>query len=401
LSQLARTHGSARATRALPPCAVHRGQELAVRSAELVVPALCSNASLPRLRALQLSFSSAASAPALARVWAAPWLSQLTRLDLEISRGLVAEAVPGGGLDLPQLRELWLRGSWQPGGGLTPVEAAAVAACRLPHLESLGLRNPTPGSIAALMAAPWAARLSRVQLIGDSEAAWCDAQATAALARAASLTSLTLSFSRGGRQQRGLDGPRLAALLAAPWRTSLQRLELTRQPLGGTPAGDAARAALVASALPALRALCLDNTGVTLAGLAELAAAPWARGVVDFKAKGDTMRPPPGPAAADSWWQPPAAGGGFEPAFAGAALPSLRSLSIEYCTALTADGLLWFCRRAPWLSQLESLEIRGVAATPWDHEVWEAATEAAGPPELRPGADCRVDMVEHDFFTGP
>jgi hypothetical protein len=331
-------------------------------------------------------------------VWAAPWLSQLTRLDLGVSYGLVAEAVPRGGLDLPQLRELWLRGSREPGGGLTPVEAAAVAACRLPRLESLGLRNPTPGSIAALMAAPWAAGLSRVELDVDTD--WFDAEAAAALARASSLTSLTLDFARGGRparvpgRQPGLDGPRLAALLAAPWRTSLQRLELTRQPLGGdAPVGDAARAALAAAALPALRALCLTNTGVTLAGLAELAAAPWARGLVEFKAKGSVMRPPPGPAVADSWWQPaPAAGGGLEPAFAGVALPSLRSLSIKYCIPLTADGLLWFCRRTPWLSQLESLTIRGVAATPRDFDVWEAATEAGEPFTLSHGADCLVTM---------
>jgi hypothetical protein len=133
----------------------------------------------------------------------------------------------------------------------------------------------------------------------------------------------------------------MAALLAAPWRTSLQRLELTRQPLGSdTPAGDAARASAAAAALPALHALCLEDTGVTLAGLAELAAAPWARGVVDFKVKGNAMRPPPGPAAADSWWQlAPAAGDGLEPAFAGVALPSLRSLSFKYCTLLTADAL--------------------------------------------------------------
>jgi hypothetical protein len=307
-----------------------------------VVPALCSNASLPELRALQLSFDGDGDGAALAsRVWAAPWLSQLTRLDLGVFEGLVAEAVPGGGLDLPQLRELWLRGSREPGGGLTPSQAEAVAACRLPRLESLGLRNPAPGSIAALMAAPWAAGLSQLQLLGDSDAAWCEAQAVVALARASSLTSLTLDFSPGGRpghvpvRQPGLDGPRLAELLAAPWRTSLQRLELTRQPLGATPSGAAARAALAAAALPALRALCLDNTGVTLAGLAELAAAPWARGLVDFKAKGIFERPA-NPAVADSWWQlAPAAGGGLEPAFAGAALPSLRSLSFVDCTPLT------------------------------------------------------------------
>jgi hypothetical protein len=374
--------------------AIHHLQDLAIHdNAASVVSALCSNASLPRLRALRLSFGGKADGPALARVWAAPWLSQLTRLDLGAAHGLVAGAVPRGGLHLPQLRELWLRGSWQPGGGLTPGQAAAVAACRLPRLESLGVCQPALGSIPALMAAPWAAGLSRVEL--DVEADWFDASVMAALARASSLTSLSLRFYLGGgRQQPGLDGPTMAALLAAPWRTSLQRLELTRQPLGGEPpTGDAARAALAGAALPALRALSLKNTGVTLAGLAELAGAPWARGLVAFEAEGSVMSPPLGPAVEDSWWQPaPAAGGGLEPAFAGVALPSLRSLSIEHCTLLTVDALLSFCRHTPWLSQLESLKIRGVAATPCDFKVWEAAAEAAGPFTLRPGADSSVTM---------
>jgi hypothetical protein len=342
------------------------------------------------MRALRLSFDGNDDGAAIARVWAAPWLSQLTRLDFDVRHGLVAGAVPRGGLDLPQLRELSLHGVLTQCSGLTPGQAAAVAACRLPRLEALGLRHPAPGSIAVLMVAPWAAGLSRVELLGDVEAAWCDAQAAAALARASSLTSLKLEFTgatRLGREpvrQPGLDGPRLAALLAAPWRTSLQRLELNGQPLGGSPAGDAARAALAVAALPALRALCLKNTGVTLAGLAELAGSPWARGLVAFEATGMEMHPPR-PAAADSWWQlGPVMDGGLERAFAGVALPSLRSLSFEFCALLTADALLWFCRRTPWLSQLESLTIRGIAATPLDLEALARPWRACSGAELQP-----------------
>jgi hypothetical protein len=396
-----RAHLSNRAHRPLPPPprSIHPGQELAVKHAAPVAPALCSSASLPRLRALQLSFDGllhdengddvdddGEDAHALALVWAAPWLSQLTRLDLGVNRGLVAAAVPRGGLDLPQLRELWLRGPWKQGGGLTPSQATAVAACRLPCLEALGLENPAPGSIPALMAAPWAAGLSRLELMF-----WpgcCDAQAVAALAHASSLASLTLHLLSARifiNKKPGLDGPRLAALLAAPWSTSLQRLELTRQQLGKNRKGDAARAALAAAALPALRSLCLKDTRVTLGGLAELAAAPWARGLVELKAKGCGMYPAK-PSAADRRWQLALA------AFAGVALPSLRSLSFEYFGPLTADALLWFSRRAPWLSQLESLTITGFAATPGDLEVWEAATEAGGPPSVRPGADCTVTL---------
>jgi hypothetical protein len=315
------------------------GQELAFHHAGPVVPALCSGAGPPRLRALELSFSrGAADAPALARVWAAPWLAQLTRLDLAAdderfgrggaagTAGVVAAAVPPGGLDLPQLRELWLRGSWEPGGALAPEQAAAVAACRLPRLEALGLRNPAPGAVARLAAAPWAAGLSRLELAGGPHAGWCDAQAVAALARASSLASLALDFSCSGDlyhrvrlapgQQTGLDGPAAAALLAAPWRAALTRLELSGQPLGGSAAGDAARAALAAAPLPALRALCLKHTGVTLGGLAELAGASWARRLVEFESKGrPLLRSPERPPTGSSWQQ----------AFAGAALPGLRS----------------------------------------------------------------------------
>jgi hypothetical protein len=257
-----------------PTTTIHVAQELAVDAAT-VVPALCSNTSLPCLRALALRLSfSRGGGPALVRVLSAPWLAQLTRLDLDADHRLVAKALPRGGLDLPQLRELWLRGACGWTGGLKSRHAAALAACRLPRLETLGLFYTKPGSIAALMAAPWAAGLSRVELRGTGDVDWFDASAVAPLARASSLTWLTLMFfpsdsghdSLEAAYQTGMDGPKMAELLAAPWSTSLQRLEFNRQQLGENPMGDAARAALAAVALPALRALHLVHTGPGPAG---------------------------------------------------------------------------------------------------------------------------------------
>ena len=149
----------------------------------------------------------------------------------------------------------------------------------------------------------------------------------------------------------------------------------------------------------------LDQTGVTLAELAELAGAPWACRLVDLKVDGSVdsalrVVRASGSAAADSYWKlAPPTGCGLEPAFSGVALPSLRSLSLEYVTPLSADALLPLFKRASWLTQLESLEIRGPAASQWDLAVWEAVTDAAGLPQLLPGADCKVDMVDLDFLS--
>ncbi|KAI8466566.1 MAG: hypothetical protein J3K34DRAFT_57929 [Monoraphidium minutum] len=217
-------------------------------------------------------------------LWAAPWLTQLTRLDLFRGAesngggvgfgGNILQELPSKGRALPALQELRLTQHYAAGVGFTPADAARLAACRLPALRRLTLSKIKPGALPPLMAAGWAAGLVDLSIAG-TEPGWCGA---AALARALGLTRLDLSC-RTGVEGSSLDAAALGALLSAPWAEALQELRLYGQPLGGGAAGDAAARALAAAPLPRLRACTLVHTRLTAAGVAVLAAAPWLPGL--------------------------------------------------------------------------------------------------------------------------
>ncbi|KAI8466567.1 MAG: hypothetical protein J3K34DRAFT_57932 [Monoraphidium minutum] len=257
----------------------HQLQEVGLDSLAPLLPRLSALPNgLAALRRLKLG----RDVSGLDALWAAPWLTQLTRV--EVARwgqfyggdgGSMLTGLPSEGRTLPALQELRLIGDYAADGGFTPADAARLAACRLPALRRLDLMQVSPGALPPLMAAGWAAGLRRL-LVDSGLPGWCGAAGAAALARASVLTRLELSCrpSHGSIEDVSLDAAAFKALLTAPWAATLQELSLSGQPLGGGAAGEGAAGALAAAHLPRLRACTLNVARLTAAGVAALAAAP-------------------------------------------------------------------------------------------------------------------------------
>ena len=266
-------------------------------------------AALTALDSLALRCFDAPQRPAL--VWSAPWLAQLTRLDLLCCRGAVEYlSSPGGGGgalppgSLPALRALAFEAREAPlsAAGLD----ALLEACDPAVLQSLALKGFFFAGDAARRAEALPS-LSSLHL-RDGYRQWdfpsvdaADAAAFSALvsARLAPLTSLALRAGEWLLDPRAAP-PRLGALLAAPWAAgSLQELHLT-----GCLASPARLRALdtALAQLPQLRALYLADTGLGgEAGRAALARAPlgssgggaaaavWAPRLVAFALSGEPV----------------------------------------------------------------------------------------------------------------
>ncbi|KAI8466569.1 MAG: hypothetical protein J3K34DRAFT_57973 [Monoraphidium minutum] len=301
-------------------------------------------------------------------LWAAPWLTQLTRLEVwrwverdDDGDGGGAGAGAGGSLlaglvnegrALPALQELGLTGAYAAGGGFTPADAARLAACRLPALRRLALSCIAPGALPPLMAAGWAAGLRDLSVAG-TEPEWCGAAGAAALSRPSALTRLSFGsrFGRGGAAPVTLGAAELSALLSASWSMTLLELSLIFQDLGGNPAGEDAARALAAVRLARLRVLTLNDTRLAAAGVAALAAAPWLPGLTAL-----TLERNPGLAAC----------------LGDLARLDLRGLrSFALCDLSPHPGFrgeqLLTLSGAPWLRQLEAVKVK-VQATPGDME---------------------------------
>ncbi|KAI8464219.1 MAG: hypothetical protein J3K34DRAFT_492513 [Monoraphidium minutum] len=385
----------------------HRLQEVAVDSITALLPRLSAlPGGLAALRGLKLS----GDVRGLDALWAAPWLTQLTRL--EVWRlphnnggwdGSLVDDLPSGGRALPAgsaaaLQHLSLTGIYADGGGFTPADGARLAACSLPALHELAVDNLMPRALPPLMAAGWAAGLRDLRVEGQVPG-WCGAAGAAALARPSALTRLIFRYhsNEGYAISAPLSLAAFRTLLSAPWAATLQDLQLHGQPLGGSSAeltrlelhygaaaplnaaalgallsapwaaapqeltisgcargcgsaGAAAVRTLAAARLPRLRTFKLQNTRLTLAGAAALLAAPWLPGLTALELRGNT-----GMAAS---------------LLGGLACLDLRgllafALSDHYryhqvnhgqITGVTGDDVRAL-GRAPWLRRLQRLEV--------------------------------------------
>lgn len=194
--------------------------------------------------------------------------------------------------------------------------------------------------------------------ICSAAAGWCGAVGAAALARATALTHLEYrcfaNTAGGPTEHASLDGPAMAALLAAPLSERLASLSLCGQSLGGCAAGDGAMAALAAARLPRLRALEVTGAGLTDGGgFTTLMQAPWLRAVTELKFSRNQL---PGAALG---------------AIAAADLPSLQSLVVDdhYCHA--GVNQLLSLHKAAWAAQLQRVEVGVRAATDIDYYLME------------------------------
>ncbi|KAI8471621.1 MAG: hypothetical protein J3K34DRAFT_520437 [Monoraphidium minutum] len=268
----------------------HQLQEVEIDSLTPLLPRLCERpGGLPALRGLELG-GDMRGLPAL---WAAPWLTQLTRLELRGwgdhgrgDGGGPLAGLPSAGLELPALQELVVATTYYR-AAISPADAACLAACRLPALRRLSLRAVAPGALPPLMGAGWAAGLRDLSLQSGFPT-WFGAAGAAALARPSALTRLqVLNIVPRSEDEHTLvppmDPAAFGALLSAPWAETLQDLRLYGQPLGGGAAGDAAARALAAARLPRLHALELGHASLTAASVAALSAAPWLCGLTALK----------------------------------------------------------------------------------------------------------------------
>jgi hypothetical protein len=270
-------------------------------------------AALPELRELQLYNVGPGLVAALA---AAPWLSQLERLELS-----------GGG------------------EGLATAAGRALAAAPLPSLKRLGLRFVEPGFMAACAtAAAWLTRLEHLDVLGwggggggglpEGSLAWAAAPFTA-------LTSLTLKYDATAPPS---EASLLAAHVAAPGFGHLQELRLEYYPLGSIAVPSvpcthgAGLRALAAAPLPSLTSLSLICAGLTAADVSGvLSRAPWLATLTSLELPYNHLGAP------------------GHRALSRLRLPRLRVLYLE------RNGLDWAgltaLASAPWLMQLAKLHI--------------------------------------------
>ena len=164
---------------------------------------------------------------------------------------------------------------------------------------------------------------------------------------------------------------RLAALLSAPWATSVAELVLTG---GDGPHAqrycDALKPAALAAlaALPRLRRLTLHETGLDAAAL-EAAAAPAAQLAAQL-------------AELNVWeigWDSEPQSAGLLVALGRLRFARLQRLTLRLCTELTLDDLEAFgATGAPWLARLSFLEL-GDRSWMSSEAVWAAARDCDGP----------------------
>ncbi|KAI8473901.1 MAG: hypothetical protein J3K34DRAFT_466156 [Monoraphidium minutum] len=197
-----------------------------------------------------------------------------------------AGAAAGGAswrVALTRLRRLTLRHLGPPPLGAR--DGAALAAAHAPALTRLELAGWGGDAVAALLAAaPWAAGLEEISLdeccrgadrigtLGGFGGFGYGGTRPRASRAAAALAAAPLPRLRALRAAAcRLEPDDAATLAAAPWAPQLTSLDLSRNYLG-----HAGLLALANGPLEALDELTLCNIGLDAAGMAQLAAAPWA-----------------------------------------------------------------------------------------------------------------------------
>lgn len=320
-----------------------RSQDVALCGAiaKDLLPQLCAQAAAPALRALDL-IGGALTPASLAALCAAPFLSQLTRLTLALEK---PERVPAV-LDLPALRKLEVR----PAGSMLMPGAVAerVAGWRLPELRAAALSKVGgEGSAAALLSAPWmnSGRLESLELHWGPPRPLGAALAARPPPPLGCLTRLDLGEPRLGARE-------LTALLAAA--PGLRSLGFTRQELGGTPAADAAAAALAAAALPSLAELRLHYCSLAPGGLSALCGAPWFGGLETLILVGNNLL-----------------GAAGLRKLCAARLPRLRAFTYNNNGAVAPAEYAAELGGARWLRQLEHLAI-GRPRPQRENDEWDA-----------------------------
>jgi hypothetical protein len=308
-------------------------------------------AALPELRELQLYNLGPGLVAALA---AAPWLCQLTRLDL------------------------WGRREG-PARGLAAADGRALAAAPLPSLKRLGIRFVEPGFMAACAAAAWLERLESLDVgywgggvggMPGGSLAWAARTFTA-------LTSLTLNY---GDPAPPSEASRLAALVAAPWFGRLHHLALGGFPLGTAGGSDGAGLrALAAAPLPNLTSLSLSDSGLLAADVSGvLSSAPWLAALTSLELSYNHLGAP------------------GHRALSRLRLPHLRTLSLDStgfsCACLAALA------SAPWLTQLTKLNVEetGIASRQSLDEILDAIEDDAWVFGALRRAGCIVDVHIYD-----
>jgi hypothetical protein len=312
-----------------------RAQELELTEGggAALIPQVLAQPSAPRLRSLKMSIGVGGGRDAFTPVWAAPWFSQLRELSLATDQGLGSPGLAPLRA-APLLQKLSIRKVVDT-RALTAADGRALAAAALPELRELRLRGMEPGLVAALVAAPWLSQLEWLDLEGDYEgSAGGLAAADGRALAAAPLASLTrLNIVNA-------EPSFMAACVAAAWMSRLQRLHL-RGP-GGLPEGSPAWAA---TPFTALVSLTLDHRGPPEASrFAALVAAPWFGRLQHLELGGFPVGSGGGPD-----------GAGLR-ALAAAPLPKLASLCLSEARLSAADvsGVL---SSAPWLPGLTSLAL--------------------------------------------
>ena len=357
---------------------------------------------LAALRALRVDFDGYWPEPGerFDAVWRAPWLAQLTRLELSAEAGYVAAAdglfaaLPAAAAAPPllrSLRELVIRTTnWhdgEPEAGVAPRDLLRLLAAANPAtLEALHLHDCRAGAAAVLAARVSAlTSLKRLTLNGRD---FCRSVSTSVVTGETYLDQGCNHPAAPWRLIRKAAFPpslqsldvvcggwllwrpeRLEALLSAPWAAQLVELSLS----GGD--GDVqdrkhdttldARAFAALSSLPALRRLRLFDVGIQPAALEAAAARGWCDGlarsleelhIFDFYLETGALA-----------------------ALGPMPFERLKRLSVDYSNKPLAmlDLEAFGAKGAPWLARLARLQLGARYTT--RAEVWAAALDPDGP----------------------
>jgi hypothetical protein len=327
--------------------AAPRAQELKLTvepgRAGLIAQAL-AQPSMPRLRLLSLfleDHGGPGSEP-FAPLWAAPWLSQLQELTLVTDQGFGSAGLAPLRA-APLLRKLAIE-LCEGAPVLTAADGRALAAAPLPALRELRLHGVAGGLVAALAAAPWLGGLETLRVTASDD--WPPRRLTAEDGRAlAAAPLMSIKWLLIANAESGF----MAACVAAPWLSRVERLDLTRVPdllaggLGPRPHGPPAMAMVPLAALVRVSFEC-DSVPAPdqIHRFAALISAPWF-GRLQWLHLGDCFLGTAG--GLD--------GAGLR-ALAAASLPSLSSLILTnaHLSATDVSGVL---SSAPWLATLTRL----------------------------------------------
>jgi hypothetical protein len=238
-------------------------------------------------------------------------------------------------------------------------DAARLAACHLPALTSLGFHTSDKRAPSLLLSASWAAGLQRLDLSlgNDAVSATLDG-AQAAMAALTALTDLSLRMLHPTHEQ-------MAALLSAPWASTLERFDLMLIGDDGVDRYDGSARALSRARLPSLRALALCNARVDGEHLDQMQRA-WFSQLTSLELQDSGLS-----RCFDGW-----------ASLSRAPLPALRELRLRIGSRSSFDEVAAFSA-AQFISHLDVFEaevwVGGVRDFKALRDLWSGPT---GPPQV-------------------